>query len=152
MDWIVIEGMRPYDGRYELGLDDAPLTIREWGWIKRHAGYLPIGLDETTFADPEVITILALIAMRRAGKITTAQVGEVWDRFADAPFGAAITFDSDGAAEEDDAGPPAGSSNGNASTSGDSSTTGSASSGLPPSPTGSPASATSVSAPATSVS
>lgn len=144
MDWITVTGVKPYDGRYELQLDESPLTTREWGWIKRHAGYLPADLDEKTFTDPEMITMLALIAMRRADKITAAQVGEVWDRFVDAPFGSAITLEPDpDVAGEDDAGPPAESSNGSSSISGDSSTTGSASSDEPPSPTGSPASVTS---------
>jgi hypothetical protein len=148
MDRIVIEGVRPYDGRYELDLGGAPLTVREWGWVKRHTGYLPVTLDENTFTDPEMITMLALIALRRAGTITVAQVGEVWDRFADAPFGSAITFEADPAAdrEEDDAGPPASSSNGNGPSSGDGSATSSAISGWPTlASSGTPASAISAS-------
>jgi len=151
MDWIVIEGVKPYDGRYELNLGGAPLTVREWGWMKRHTGYLPVTLDGDTFSDPEVITILALIAMRRAGKITATQVGEVWDRFADAPFGSAITFEAGPATaeeEEDDAGPPAESSNGNERSPGDASTRSSGISRWPTLATsGTPASATSASIP-----
>lgn len=150
-DWFTVEGMKPYDGRYELDIRGAPLTVREWGWIKRYAGYLPVTLDENTFTDPETVTVLALIAIRRAGTIDTGQVAELWDRFADAPFGSAITWKvGDADQEEDDAdGPPAASSNGSASFSGDSSPTGSASSGRPPSTTGEPLSAISASAPAT---
>ena len=41
MDYLTIEGVAPYDGRYEFDLRDRPFTVREWGWIKRHSGYLP---------------------------------------------------------------------------------------------------------------
>ena len=36
--WLRLDGVKPYDGRYELDLDGQPLTRREWGWIKRNAG------------------------------------------------------------------------------------------------------------------
>jgi hypothetical protein len=150
-DTITIAGVRPYDGRYELDLDGAPLTTREWGWIKRFAGYLPGDLNPDTFVDPQMITVLALVAMRRAGTVEPAQVPEVWERFADVPFGSAITFEP-GEQEADADGPPAGSSNGSSSTSGDSSRGTSARSDDPPSRTGSPPSATSASAPVTSAS
>ena len=62
-DWITLTGVKPYDGRYLLDLDGQPLTMREWGWIKRHAGYLPLSLTGEAFTDPELITMLAIIAM-----------------------------------------------------------------------------------------
>ena len=30
-NWITLTGVKPYDGRYELDLDEQPLTMREWG-------------------------------------------------------------------------------------------------------------------------
>jgi hypothetical protein len=150
-DWIVVSGMQPYDGRYELDLDEAPFTTREWGFIKRHAGYLPIALDADAFTDPELIVVLAIIAIRRSGKIETAEIPALWERFADAPFGSVITLEP-GEESSDADSPPSASSNGKRDTSGDSSPTGSVSSGDGPNRTGSPGSATSVSVPQTSAS
>jgi hypothetical protein len=150
--WITLKGVKPYDGRYELDLDGQPLTRREWGWIKRNAGYLPVTLTGETFADPELITMLAIISMYRAGKVTTDQVPDVWERFADVPFDGVVTLEADeDDAERDDAGPPPGRKSEKPSSSGASSPTGSATSEAPPRATGSPASATSGSAPATLV-
>lgn len=152
-DWFTITGIKPWDGRYELDPVDAPLTAREWGWIKRLAGYLPVTLTGEAYTDPELITVLAVVAMRRAGTIQTEQVAEVWERFSDAPFGAAITHDSDPVTDgEGDAGPPDRKHSGRLSSNGDSSPTGSESSDAPPTATGNPPSGTSVSVPATSVS
>ena len=67
MDYIVIEGVRPYDGRYEFDLEGRELTTREWGWIKRLSGYLPLTIEEG-LTDPELITVFACIALRRAGQ------------------------------------------------------------------------------------
>ena len=145
-DWLTVTGMRPYDGRYELDLHHAPLTTREWGWIKRHAGYLPATMDENTFTDPEVITVLAIVAMRRAGTIETGQVADLWDRFADAPFGSTITLEAgqpDNDDDEGDAGPPPESSSSRPNINGASSQTGSDRSDGPPKRTGSPPSDTS---------
>jgi hypothetical protein len=148
-DYITITGLRPYDGRYELDLDEQPLTTREWGWIKRHAGYLPLTLDENSFADPELITVLAVIAVRRAGTVELRDVPDLFDRLADAPFGSTITLET---GVDGDADPPPESTASKPSINGASSQTGSESSDGPRSPTGPPASDISVSVPATSVS
>jgi hypothetical protein len=153
-DQVVIQGVRPYDGSYELDLDGQPLTTREWGYIKRHAGYLPLTLDENTFADPEFVAVLAVIAVRRAGTIEEREITGLLDRLFDAPFGATVTIETDGADldEEGDAdGPPAGSSDSRPSSNGADSTTASDSSENPPKPTGPRRSDTSGSAPAMSV-
>ena len=149
-NWITLAGVKPYDGRYELDLDSSPLTMREWGWIKRNTGYLPATLTGEAFTDPELITILAIIAIHRANTITTPQVPELWDRFADVPFGSTITLEAD--PDEDDAGPPARRRPGSPSTSGSSSPTGSETQVDPRRATGSPRSATSEFAPQTLVS
>lgn len=118
---LTIQGVRPWDGTYDF--DVAEFTTREWGWIKRFAGYLP-GDVEKGFegADPELISVFAVIALRRAGRIDVGEAAHVYDRFADAPFGAAVrlvgdTIDADEAGD-DDAGPPPQSSPANESSSG----------------------------------
>ena len=146
MDWIVIEGIKPYDGRYEFDLDQRELTTGEWGLIKRHSGYLPLTIDEGfQGGDPELFAAFALIALCRAGKIDPRQTAEVFERITEAPFGPTIRFEGEPRAEEDDAGPPESSSSENGSTSGAALPTSSESSTeiLPPS--GTPGSATSVS-------
>ena len=149
--WITLTGVKPYDGRYELDLDGQPLTMREWGWIKRNAGYLPVTLTGETFADPELITMLAIISMYRAGKITNQQVPDLWDRFQDVPFGSTITLEADqDDAVEDDAGPPPGKKSEKQSSNGGSSPTGSVNQDDHPRHTGSQRSGTSVSVPVTS--
>jgi hypothetical protein len=151
-DRIVLSGLTPWDGRYELDLDEAPFTTREWGWLKKYAGYLPITLDENTYTDPEVIAVLAIIAMRRSGKIENGDVADLWERLQDAPFGPTVKFEFGDREDGDADGPPAAGSGSSTSTNGDSSQTTSASSDSDPKATGSPASATSASAPQTSVS
>lgn len=147
MEWLVIEGVRPWDGRYEFDLEHRPLTNREWGWIKRHSGYLPLTIEDGwKGGDPELFAAFAVIALHRAGRIQTGDVADVYERFADTPFGTTFRLDLD-AAEEGDAGPPAENSNANGSSSGDASKT---SSGMWAPPDGTPASATSESAPARS--
>ena len=136
MDQIVLSGVKPYDGNYPLELGNE-FTTREWGWIKKHAGYLPATLDENSFSDPELLTVLAIIVLHRAGRIQPNEVADVVEKFADAPFGSTITIEL-GEAEgetEGDAGPPAASSSSNEPGSGDSSTTSSETS--PPNPNGS---------------
>jgi hypothetical protein len=100
---ITITGLIPYDGRYPLDLHDSPLTTREWGWIKRHAGYLPLALTADAFTDPEVIAVLAAVACRRAGTIDHTGVPDLLDRLADAPFGSTVTLELE--PDEDDAAP-----------------------------------------------
>ena len=73
MDYIVVEGVRPYDGRYEFDLAGQELTTREWGWIKRLSGYLPLTVEEG-LSDPELIVVFAVIALRRAGKVEPKDV------------------------------------------------------------------------------
>jgi hypothetical protein len=118
-DQIIIEGVLPYDGAYDWDLERQELTTREWGWIKRLAGYLPLDLgDPAKWGDPEVLVCFAAIALRRAGRVEAREVPQVFERLADAPFdGAKIQLETE-EAEEDDAGPPASSSNGSTGSSG----------------------------------
>jgi hypothetical protein len=150
---ITVTDVKPYDGTYELSFEQE-LTAREWGWIKRLSGYLPASIDAAVLGDdPEFACVLAVMAMRRTGKIAAAEVPGVFDRLIDAPYGSTIQvkFDEADANAEDDAGPPALSSNGSETTSGRGSRTSSETSEPNLTGSGIPGSVISQSAPATLV-
>jgi hypothetical protein len=145
MTQLVIDGVKPWDGRYEFATPDL-WTTREWGFVKRLSGYLPLTIEDGfKGGDPELFAVMAVIMLQRAGKISAAEVPELFtDRFADVPFGATIRIETDDdEQEETDAGPPAGSADSSSNGSGDSSKTSSESSEPDPSSSGTPASATS---------
>ncbi len=123
-DQIVVSGVRPYDGRYPFDLENQELTTREWGWIKRLAGYLPLTVEEG-LSDPELIVVFACIALHRAGKVVSRDVPDTFEQLSDAPFGSAITMETEPVDEEgkESDPPPSGqSSNSNSGTSGPAST------------------------------
>jgi hypothetical protein len=149
MDWIVITGVPPWDGRYQFDVADEEPTTREWGWIKRLTGYLPVNIDEgLRGADPELFTVFAAIALRRAGKITQAEVPDIYERLIDAPAGVTIRLESDQPVDDEvvDSPPPEG-NGGNGTSSGPGSPTSSEISPPTLPVSGIPASATSVSRP-----
>ena len=151
MDQITIEGVRPYDGSYDLDLVGQPLTVREWGWVKRFTGYLPLSFDDgLAGVDAEVMAVLALIALVRSGRVSRDEVALVWERFLDAPgvLTVSIQIDAD-EVEADDADPPPESSNENGGSSGIDSPPSSAIPAALMGRTGTPASATSESRPVT---
>jgi hypothetical protein len=151
MDYVVVSGVPPYDGRYPFDLENSGFTTQEWGWIKRLAGYLPLTIDEGwAGGDAELFTVFALIALVRAGKAADSEAADVFGKLQRAPFDTTIRLESDRVEEEGDAGPPPESSNSNGATSGAASTTNSENQAEPPPATGIPASVTSASAPATS--
>jgi hypothetical protein len=150
VNWLVIENIRPWDGRYEFATPDL-WTTREWGWVKRLSGYLPMTVEDGwSGGDPELFAVMAIIALHRAGKVSAAEApGLFTDRFADVPFGATIRLEADQEEtepEETDAGPPTSSSSGSSSANGDDSRPSSGRSALIPPASGIPASATSTSA------
>jgi hypothetical protein len=148
MDWVVVEGVKPWDGRYMFDVENHELTTREWGWIKRFSGYLPLTLEEGWRGrDPELFAAFAVIALHRAGRIDRNGAADVFDRIADNPFGTTIRIDTDEDQEEADAGPPAGSSNGKQSSSGAGSTASSETSPGSRNSSGTPDSAISASTP-----
>lgn len=109
---IVIRGVKPYDGEYPLDLEGEPLTTLEWRWVKKISGYLPLTMGEGfAGADPDLVCALAVIALRRHGRVQKEQALMVADRLADVPFdGAAIQLLFDEPEDEDeegDVGPPA---------------------------------------------
>lgn len=107
-DKIVIKNIRPYDGEYDLDLGDPPLTTLEWRWIKKLAGYLPGTFrDGLEGSDPDIVCVLAVIAMRRAGKFDTDEGPRVFQRLSEAPFdGAAISLIAEQVEDGDEDGPP----------------------------------------------
>jgi hypothetical protein len=145
MDWIVVEGLKPWEGRYEFDLGGQPPTIREWGWLKRLTGYMPLTLDQGfDGGDPELYACFAVLAIRRAGKIDDGGVVDLYERLIDNPFEQTIRleFDQDKQEpEEDPTLPPSSSENG--SSSGHASTPNLANWDLPRPRTGTPDSATS---------
>ena len=149
MDFIVVEGVRPYDGRYEFDLAGQELTTREWGWIKRLSGYLPLTVEEG-LSDPELIVVFAAIALRRAGKVEPKDVPATFERLSDAPFGAAITMETDQSEEVEEEtakrNPPPPSSTSSDATSGLASSPSSATLPAPPKVSGTHGSVTSMSA------
>lgn len=136
---IVIEGVSPYDGVYRLDLADRPLDTFEWGWIKKHAGYLPT--DDLQFGDAEFIVTLATICLIRDGKVDRDEFRETWDTLARAPFGQTIRLRGEPEPEQEgDAGPPDESSTSKTDSSGPGSRTNSETSEETPEPSGTPAS------------
>ena len=150
MDYIVLEQVPPYDGRYEWDLEGRELTTREWGWIKRLAGYLPLNIEDG-LGDPELIAVFAAIALRRAGKVEANEVPQAFERLSDAPFdGPGSRLETDTVEEGDADSPPPSSSSSNGATSGPGSPTSSEPSTATPAASGTPGSATSTSARLTS--
>lgn len=73
----------PYAGEYDLDLDDEPLTMLEWRWIKKLSGYMPATIgDGVRGADPDVTLALGVIALHRAGKVAERDVMDAADRLA----------------------------------------------------------------------
>ena len=141
-DFVVVDGLKPWDGKYPLDTGDQPLTTREWGWIKRLTGYLPA---DFTVNDPEVICVLAVIAMHRAARVATDEVPDVYNRVIDAPFGANIRLEVTEQAGDADGPPPEpGVTSSSTPFSGNGSPTSSETSAPDLKPTGIPGSATSV--------
>jgi len=82
-DEIHVSEAGQWDGRYPFDTPFDP-TLREWIWIKELTGYMPLTFDAGVMGgDAALIAVLALIAMRRSGKITADELPEVWDRFQD---------------------------------------------------------------------
>lgn len=93
---IRIQGIPPYDGEYDLDTDRA-FNAREWRWIKKVSGYMPLTVTEG-FAggDPDLFVALAVIAMCRDGKVDRERGLDVAETLAEAPFdGAAIVLIGD---------------------------------------------------------
>lgn len=102
---VVIEGIAPYDGEYEIDQERA-LNAREWRWIKRISGYMPFTLDEGLVGgDPDLFIAIAVVAMCRDGKVRRDDWERAAERMSEAHNGA-IDLIPDKAEQEDDALPP----------------------------------------------
>jgi hypothetical protein len=65
---VRISGTR-WDGEYDLDTDQA-WTTREWGWIKKLSGYMPLTVGEGLAGDdPELFVAVGVIALVRDHKI-----------------------------------------------------------------------------------
>lgn len=98
---IIIKGIPQYDGDYELATE-RPLNGLEWRWIKKVSGYMPLTMrDGFEGADPDLFIALAVIAMRRDGKITKDEALRVADTLAEA-YGVEIDLTDDASEVEDE--------------------------------------------------
>ena len=151
MDYVVIDGVPPYDGRWEFDMEKEMLDTHALGWIRRVTGFYPVEIpDALSKGDAELITMLAVCALVRAGEVpgNLNDVRQVYDRIASLPFGDVVSMDNDDD-DEGDAGPPSSSSSVNGASSGAGSTTSSETSAPTLQPSGMPASGSSVSGPPT---
>jgi hypothetical protein len=97
---ITLTGCDPYDGTYELDLEK-PFDTGELNIIKTVAGVRPLELEDAFAAgDSDLMIAIAIIAMRRLGKVTRRQALQVAEKLWE---GGELTFDG---GEEKDARPP----------------------------------------------
>ena len=143
MNYIVLTGVKPYDGRYEFDPEASKFTIREWGWIKQHTGYMPLTIgDGLDGADPALFCAFAAVALHRADKIQAADVPGFVERLQDLAFEDTITLEADDEEGEPDSNPLADEKpTVSATTSGDGSPTSSENPGNGHNRSGTPASA-----------
>lgn len=106
----MVVNVPPYEGEYAFDLSEQPFSTVEWRWIKQISGYMPLTVEAGwKGGDPDLFLALALIAMRRAGKIAKNEVLATAEVIEEAAFdGTAISFkgEAEGADELD---PPSGS-------------------------------------------
>jgi hypothetical protein len=100
---MVINGIRPWDGEYDL-VSDRAFNAREWRIIKQHSGYLPMTVsDGFAGEDPDLFVALAVVAMIRAGRIRREEWEHVADQISEAPFdGSTLTMIGDPVEADDD--------------------------------------------------
>jgi hypothetical protein len=101
MSTQIVLNVPRFKGAYDLDLDTEPFTNREWRWIKKISGYLPLTLEDGWEGrDPDLFIALAVIAMYRANRIEAGDALRVAETLADVPFdGVAIQLI---ATEDDD--------------------------------------------------
>lgn len=145
-DRLRITGIQPWDGLYELDMDANELTTREWGWIKKYSGYMPLTVQQgLEGGDPELFACFALIALRRAGRLELPEIPGFMERLLDEGFGSKISLEAEEA--ETVVLPPPEKPSSNTPTSGGGSTTSSENPGNAQKPSGIPGSDTSESHP-----
>jgi len=86
MSKMVIKGVKPWDGTYELD-EDRAFNAREWRWIKKISDYGPLTLQKGfKERDPELFVALCVIAMCRDGRIDRDDGMDVAAELEEAPF------------------------------------------------------------------
>jgi len=92
---VLVKGVPPYDGEYELDTDRA-FNTREWRWIKAISGYMPNTIREgLAGGDPAMYVAITVIAMCRAGRIDRDAWQAASDVLSEQPYqmeGGAITI------------------------------------------------------------
>lgn len=112
MIYMVIKEPKLWAGRWPLDLENEPLIRREWGWVKKFSGYMPLTVREgVEGGDAELFAVYAIIALVRAGTIQREDVPMAFDRFMDLPFDTALMDSDDETGDGDAAVPPTVSSN-----------------------------------------
>lgn len=100
VDKIVIEDVPPYDGEYEF---EGAFTNRELHIIKRISGVRAGELEEASTAmDSDLLVAIAVVLLRRAGKLPRHVPDEAVELFWEAEAGSIRYVGAKG-----DAGPPA---------------------------------------------
>lgn len=95
-----IKGVPGFDGVYPLDTKEEPLTLRELHLIKKVSGVRSGELEEAGDAgDSDLMVALAVVAMRRAGKVRKEHALQVSDLLMETALGV-IRY------REDDARPP----------------------------------------------
>ena len=91
---INVKGIPAYNGEYHLDTE-RQLNGLEWRWIKRISGYMPLTIGEG-FAgqDPDLFIALAVVAMRRDGKIEKDDALRVAELISDS-YGVEIELEDD---------------------------------------------------------
>jgi hypothetical protein len=100
---MVIKGIAPYDGTYELDTEQ-PFNGREWRWVKKISGYMPATMsDGFRGMDPDLFIALAVVAMCRAHRINRDQGLDVADELSEANMkNASIMLEADPSEEDVD--------------------------------------------------
>jgi hypothetical protein len=104
MATLTIKADATFDGEYNFDLAERAFNGTELHLLKEIAGVLPADFEEAiTKGDNDLVIALAVIALRRANRITKLQIREVTDVLMEAPV-PCITIADDEA--EVDARPP----------------------------------------------
>jgi hypothetical protein len=104
---IEIKGARTFDGRYPL----IQFNRYEQGQIRRLSGWMPLQYEEALAGgDAEFIAALAVLAMKRKGRIEREEVAETYEEILDID-GAEIRLIGDAEEESNEPRPPTENSN-----------------------------------------
>lgn len=94
---IILKGIVPFDGAYDIDFTEKPLTTNEWYWIRKFSGYMPLTLvDGLEGGDPTLMCAFALIALVRNGDVepTERNLKGAFEAIASVPFdGEGLTVD-----------------------------------------------------------